>query len=340
MVPVANLLQRDRDLALLRQEYDAATGVLFKSKTPTKAELLEAAEAAAEVAEKSQRAADSARRGELRWKTAAQAKQSKSKAEARRRAALITKKAKALFARMEAKDEKRTLAELERKAQLLARARKRARTLSDKLVPLKAISASRLEKLNAAAMCRPCQVMSQAVARVCNHTCVEPSFVLSARTRLGPFSAAESTSSSSSRSWRGAIATLHALAEFCFFPYTIDIYHTPHNHARRLTPQNVRMRSLAPTSYNDILYRYRYRYMRWLIIKKSFLVAELNFVVAVLGLFRVYTCPHLQSADKAALASTDCSNVACANCVNAHQIDARLAPILATATTRLVTLSL
>jgi len=54
MVPVANLLQRD--LALLRQEYDAATGVLFKSKTPTKAELLEAAEAAAEVAEKSQRA--------------------------------------------------------------------------------------------------------------------------------------------------------------------------------------------------------------------------------------------------------------------------------------------
>jgi len=150
MVPVANLLQRDRDLALLRQEYDAATGVLFKSKTPTKAELLEAAEAAAEVAEKSQRAADSARRGELRWKTAAQAKQSKSKAEARRRAALITKKAKALFARMEAKDEKRTLAELERKAQLLARARKRARTLSDKLVPLKAISASRLEKLNAA----------------------------------------------------------------------------------------------------------------------------------------------------------------------------------------------
>jgi hypothetical protein len=145
MVPVANLIQRD--LALLRREYDAATGVLLKSKTPTKAELLEAAEAAVEVAEKSQRAADSARRGELRWKTAAQAKQSKSKAEA---AALITKKAKALFARMEAKDEKRTLAELERKAQLLARARKRARTLSDKLVPLKAISASRLEKLNAA----------------------------------------------------------------------------------------------------------------------------------------------------------------------------------------------
>jgi len=42
-----------------------------------------------------------------------------------------------------------------------------------------------------AAMCRPCQVMPQAVARVCNHTCVEPSFVLSARTRLEPFSAAE-----------------------------------------------------------------------------------------------------------------------------------------------------
>eukprot|EP00962_Isochrysis_galbana_P000573 scaffold163_cov142-Isochrysis_galbana.AAC.5 len=55
-----------------------------------------------------------------------------------------------------------------------------------------------------AAKCRPCQVMPQAVARACNHTCVEPSFVLSARTRLGPFSAAESTSSSSSRSWRGA----------------------------------------------------------------------------------------------------------------------------------------
>jgi hypothetical protein len=121
--------------------------VLPNAKASTKAELLEAAEAAAEAAEISQRAADSARRGELRWKTAAQVKQSKSKAEA---AALIAKKAKALFARIEAKDEKGTFAELERKAMLLARARKRARTQSDKLVPLKAISASHLEKLNEA----------------------------------------------------------------------------------------------------------------------------------------------------------------------------------------------
>eukprot|EP00962_Isochrysis_galbana_P034772 scaffold11828_cov112-Isochrysis_galbana.AAC.1 len=42
------------------------------------------------------------------------------------------------------------------------------------------------------------------------------SSVLSTRTRLAPLSAAESTSMGSSRSWRGAIVTLHALAEFCF----------------------------------------------------------------------------------------------------------------------------
>eukprot|EP00962_Isochrysis_galbana_P033910 scaffold11423_cov123-Isochrysis_galbana.AAC.13 len=42
------------------------------------------------------------------------------------------------------------------------------------------------------------------------------SSVLSTRTRLAPLSAAISTSMGSSRSWRGAIVTLHAPAEFCF----------------------------------------------------------------------------------------------------------------------------
>eukprot|EP00962_Isochrysis_galbana_P047820 scaffold19736_cov112-Isochrysis_galbana.AAC.2 len=56
----------------------------------------------------------------------------------------------------------------------------------------------------------------QAVARAGNHTCIELSSALSTRARFGPFSAAISTSSSFSRSCRGAIADLHALAEFCF----------------------------------------------------------------------------------------------------------------------------
>eukprot|EP00962_Isochrysis_galbana_P010918 scaffold3058_cov134-Isochrysis_galbana.AAC.8 len=60
------------------------------------------------------------------------------------------------------------------------------------------------------------QVMKQAVAQAGNRTCVELSSARSTRTRFEPFSAAISTSSSSSRSCRGAIVGLHALAEFCF----------------------------------------------------------------------------------------------------------------------------
>eukprot|EP00962_Isochrysis_galbana_P061204 scaffold36298_cov122-Isochrysis_galbana.AAC.7 len=48
------------------------------------------------------------------------------------------------------------------------------------------------------------------------YTWVEPSSVLSTRTRLAPLSAVESTSTGSSRSWRGAIVPLHAHAELCF----------------------------------------------------------------------------------------------------------------------------
>eukprot|EP00962_Isochrysis_galbana_P013173 scaffold3763_cov103-Isochrysis_galbana.AAC.2 len=63
-----------------------------------------------------------------------------------------------------------------------------------------------------------CAVQSQgepqAIARAEFCTCVEHTSVLSSRTRLAPLSVAESTSMGSSRrSWRGAIATLHALAD-------------------------------------------------------------------------------------------------------------------------------
>eukprot|EP00962_Isochrysis_galbana_P033606 scaffold11283_cov137-Isochrysis_galbana.AAC.1 len=57
--------------------------------------------------------------------------------------------------------------------------------------------------------------MKQAVAPAGNRTCVELSSARSTRTGFEPFSAAISTSSSSSRSCRGAIVGLHALAEFC-----------------------------------------------------------------------------------------------------------------------------
>eukprot|EP00962_Isochrysis_galbana_P042733 scaffold16056_cov132-Isochrysis_galbana.AAC.5 len=63
------------------------------------------------------------------------------------------------------------------------------------------------------------RLVMQAVARAGNHTCIELSSALSTRTRFGPFSAAMPTTSSSSRrrSCRGAIAALHAPAEFCFY---------------------------------------------------------------------------------------------------------------------------
>jgi len=61
------------------------------------------------------------------------------------------------------------------------------------------------------------QEVPQAVARARNHTWVELLSVLLTRTRLEPLSAGVSTSFSSSRSCRGAIVALHALAEFCFF---------------------------------------------------------------------------------------------------------------------------
>eukprot|EP00962_Isochrysis_galbana_P003060 scaffold861_cov123-Isochrysis_galbana.AAC.5 len=54
------------------------------------------------------------------------------------------------------------------------------------------------------------------VAQAGNRTCIEESSARSTRTLFWPFSAAMSTSSSSSRSCRGAIAALHALAEFFF----------------------------------------------------------------------------------------------------------------------------
>eukprot|EP00962_Isochrysis_galbana_P013027 scaffold3722_cov140-Isochrysis_galbana.AAC.1 len=57
------------------------------------------------------------------------------------------------------------------------------------------------------------------VAQAGNRTCVELSSARSTRTGFEPFSAAISTSSSSSRSCRGAIVGLHALAEFCFFRF-------------------------------------------------------------------------------------------------------------------------
>eukprot|EP00962_Isochrysis_galbana_P011936 scaffold3361_cov153-Isochrysis_galbana.AAC.1 len=57
----------------------------------------------------------------------------------------------------------------------------------------------------------------QAVAQSGNRTWVELSSARSTRTRFEPFSAAISTSSSSSTSCRGAIVGLHAHAEFCFF---------------------------------------------------------------------------------------------------------------------------
>eukprot|EP00962_Isochrysis_galbana_P010218 scaffold2829_cov119-Isochrysis_galbana.AAC.2 len=60
------------------------------------------------------------------------------------------------------------------------------------------------------------QAVPQAFALAENCTWVELSSVLSARTRLRPLSAPISTSMGSSRSWRGAIVTLHALAEFFF----------------------------------------------------------------------------------------------------------------------------
>jgi len=60
------------------------------------------------------------------------------------------------------------------------------------------------------------QEVPQAVARARNHTWVELLSVLSAGTRLEPLSAVISTSFSSSRSCRGAIVALRALAEFCF----------------------------------------------------------------------------------------------------------------------------
>eukprot|EP00962_Isochrysis_galbana_P010248 scaffold2830_cov123-Isochrysis_galbana.AAC.24 len=57
------------------------------------------------------------------------------------------------------------------------------------------------------------QAVPQAFGRAENCTWVELSSVLSARTRLRPLSAPISASMGSNRSWRGAIVTLHALAE-------------------------------------------------------------------------------------------------------------------------------
>eukprot|EP00962_Isochrysis_galbana_P039980 scaffold14445_cov127-Isochrysis_galbana.AAC.4 len=53
----------------------------------------------------------------------------------------------------------------------------------------------------------------------CNRMGAQSYLCLSIRTRFEPLFAVVSTTIGSSRSWRGAIVTLHALAEF-FFPYT------------------------------------------------------------------------------------------------------------------------
>eukprot|EP00962_Isochrysis_galbana_P015802 scaffold4525_cov125-Isochrysis_galbana.AAC.8 len=59
------------------------------------------------------------------------------------------------------------------------------------------------------------QEVKQAVAEAGNRTCIELVSARSTRIRFAPLSAAMSTSFSSSRSCRGAIVALHALAEFC-----------------------------------------------------------------------------------------------------------------------------
>eukprot|EP00962_Isochrysis_galbana_P028469 scaffold8999_cov118-Isochrysis_galbana.AAC.1 len=63
------------------------------------------------------------------------------------------------------------------------------------------------------------QDVKRAVAQAGNRTCVELSSARSTRTRFEPFSAAISTSSSSSRSCRGAIRTYHASTQLYRYIY-------------------------------------------------------------------------------------------------------------------------